>query len=273
MVLRYWKWLSGLVLLLLCVLVVGFLIITDAFRSDDRLTLQPQRSYSQSSYLAYVQPWGAQQYWLGRVWGARSDKMRLDLKAFPDRTRIEWRWPPFGPRNGVGVWGYNHIAYGDYDGGIPLAPVKPMRVRDIKRLQSTHDWDGEFGYGQATVLMEFFLRSNPEDSDSKVLEIGWFLHFPERSQEFVAGSREIGVFTDPQGRDWLVAIDETFCTFSLKSQADLPKGSVDVLAALRWLQAKGLVKGDEWLTGLALGAEPIKGVGHVEVRHWAVDWE
>ena len=242
-------------------------------RDGDRITLRSQNNFSIGSYYAYVQPWGAQSYYIGRLWGEWADSIGVDTETFPNRTRIDWRWPPFSPGNGVGVWGYNHLGYGNYDGGESVKQVVPKRVRDIGELRSEYAWNGNFDYGDASLLLEFYLRSDPADSESKVIEIGWFLHVPDVTRQFVAGSKQIGTYIDPQGRKWRVAMEETFCTFSLVDGQDTRSGSVDMLHALGWLRTRGLVKGDEWLTGVALGAEPVSGVGHVEIERWKVTWK
>lgn len=250
-----------------------FVAATDPFREDDRLPLPARQTFTRGAYYAYGSPWGGEKSWLTKAWSGHADTMWIDLKTYPDNTRIDWRWPPFSPRHGVGVWGYDHVGYGFYDGGQPEKPVPARRVRDIGKLEAHYRWNGDFSWGAATVLMEFYLRTDPQNADAKALEIGWLLHVPSRTRKFIDQSRPVGTYVDPQGRSWAVAIDDKYCTFTLADRQDSASGTVDVKAALMWLQGKGLVRDDLWMTGLALGAEPVSGAGHVEIEHWQVDWK
>lgn len=168
------------------VLAAIFVLATQPFRGDPRLELPPRQTFTRGPYYSYVAPWGGQSSIFTRRWSAHADKMWIDLHSYPNNTRIDWRWPPFSPRNGVGVWGYNHIGYGFYDGGHPEQAVPVHRVRDIRKLAAHYGWDGDFSWGEATVLLEFYLRSNPEDSEAKVIEIGWLMHVPPKTRKFLA---------------------------------------------------------------------------------------
>ncbi|MFC4254220.1 hypothetical protein GRI97_02200 [Altererythrobacter xixiisoli] len=250
----------------------AFVAIVGHVPSDGRVKLKSQRTYTQGNYYAFVQPWGVENSRLMRPWGSVADTVSVDMKAFPGNTSLYWRWPPFTPRNGVGVWGYNHIGFGNYDDGRPEQPIPARQVKDISALAITYDWDGSFRFGEATLLTEFFLRSDPEDAESKGLEVGWFLHVSDRTKKFVDTGKQIGTYTDPDGNAWQVALNEEFCTFSLVGGKDSHKGRIDMLHATRWLMEKGLVKGDEWFTGVAIGTEPISGIGHVDLRDWRVEY-
>jgi len=249
-----------------------FIVATKPFRDDSRIEVPPRQTFTRGPYYAYVAPWGGESSILTRAWSGRADSMAIDLHAYPDNTRVNWRWPPFSPRNGLGVWGYDHIGYGFYDGGQPEQPVPARRVGEIRKLDAQYRWDGDFGWGEATVLLEFYLRSNPKDSEAKVIEIGWLLHVPEKTRRFLESGREIGTYRDRKGQEWRVVLKDKYCTFSLANGADSHSGTVDVPAALAWLKGKGLVRDDLWLTGLAMGAEPVSGAGNVEIARWHVDW-
>jgi hypothetical protein len=270
---RKWaKVVVGMVAAIVLVAATLFVIATQPFRDDSRVEVPPRQTFTRGSYYSYVAPWGGESSVLTRSWSARADSMWIDLHSYPDNTRIDWRWPPFSPRNGVGVWGYNHIGYGFYDGGQPEKPVPARRVGEVRKLNAHYRWDGDFGWGEATVLLELYLRSNPTDSDAKVIEIGWLLHVPPKTRSFLDEGRKVGTYRDTEGQEWRVILQDKYCTFSLVSGADSRSGTVDVPAALAWLKGKKLVRDELWLTGLALGAEPVSGAGHVEIARWHVDW-
>lgn len=254
--------------------IFGVYTYADRTTDDARITLRARQSLSKGSYYGYVQPWGADGTAIGRWWGRNADSLRVSLDTFPNNTTIVWRWPPFKPVNtGGGVWGYDHIGYGDYDGGTPERPVQPRRVDDIRRMQQQFAWTGDFSLGEATLLTEFYLRKDPKDTESRLLEIGWFLHVPAATASFVAKGKPIGIHVDPNGRRWTVARTDDFVTFLPEDGQDVRTGAIDMLAGLTWLKGKGEVSGGEWVTGVAIGSEPFFGVGRVNLSRWSVQFD
>lgn len=261
--------LGALALLIVGAVLVAFVASPD----DDRVAFGAKQPFLKGSYLAYAQPWGGEQITLLRWWSRRADTISVDPARFPDRSTMSWRWPPFRPPNSnVGVWAYNLIAFGNYDDGEVEKPIPPRRVRDIKVLRQRFAWRMTDSIGDANVLTEFYLRSDPKLPDSKVLEIGWFLHVPQASAEFARKARQIGVYTDPQKRRWRVALEGEYLMLQPADGRDVTRGELDMLAALGWLRGKGLVKGDEWFTGAAIGAEPMSGVGSLHLDKWSVTY-
>lgn len=250
----------------------GAVLLPELLDSDDSLVLRGEQPYSTGPYYAFVSPWGAESNPVLRLWGRWADGIRVSSATFPNKTSFTWRWPPFAPTNNAGVWGYNHVGYGFYDGGQPETPVPPRRVSELKVLSQTLSWSGDFARGQTTVLTEFYLRSNPRENEAKLIEIGWLLHMSLESQAFVRGGRQLGAYVDPTGRRWRAALNDTYLTFSPVDGADVTDARIDMLHALRWLQARKLVTGKEWLTGLAIGVEPIKGIGRVDLARWTVEF-
>lgn len=251
------------------VLAAGAIAAIDFRPNDPRIQLRAGQEFTQGNFLAFVSPWGADNALTG-LWGNRADSIRVDPGRFPGNSRISWRWPPFGPPGKLSIWGYDHLAFGDYDGGLPEQAVEPRRLSQIHRFEQAFRWNGNFEYGAATLLTEFYLRNDPVNADNKILEIGWFLHAPEVTRKFVAEGKQIGDYRDPAGRVWQVARNEAYITFLRKDGRDTPEGRLDMFHALRWLAAKGAVEGDPWVTGLALGVEPMKGIGHAEIQQWQV---
>lgn len=262
-------------LAVLALLLGGVVLIAFAAApaNDGRLALHAKQPFLKGSYLAYAQPWGGERIAVLGWWSRRADTISVDPQHFPANTSMSWRWPPFRPPNSnVGVWAYDLIAFGNYDDGEVERPIPPRRVREIKALRQRFAWRLSDTIGEANVLTEFYLRSDSKVADSKVLEIGWFLHVPESSAEFARKSRQVGVFTDARRRRWRVAIDGTYCMIQPADGRDVTSGELDMLAAVRWLTGKGLVKGDEWFTGVAIGAEPMSGVGSLHLDRWSVEY-
>jgi len=251
------------VLVALAAIIAWMLIDT-----DPRIKLRDRQNFSKGEYLAFAVPWGAEGTAM-RHWSDHADTFRVDLEAFPNNTSFRFAWPPWAPAGGVaGVWGYMGVEHGNYDGGAAEAPVPPRRVDDIHVLAQEFAWSSDFRLGVADVLTEFYLRSNPADNESKVIEIGWFLHTPKQTRYFIETGKQIGRFVDAQGRTWQVAQNEKFLTFMPEGGVDVTRGQLDMLAALHWLKAKHVITGREWYTGTAIGVEPFRGIGRLQIDRW-----
>ncbi|WP_185206172.1 hypothetical protein [Sphingomonas sp. NBWT7] len=262
-----------LMLALLVVVVVATPFVSRMGDKGDRITVKTGTTYTAGQYYGVIAPWAVIDRPVMRQWAKLSESMWIDLRAFPANTRFNWAWPPYAPSYGPGVWGYHHLGYGNYDGGAPEKPVTPRRVRDIRILKTAFDWTGDFRFGEATVLSEFYLRRDPGDSESKQIEIGWFFHVSAATRRFVAAGRSLGTYIDPTGRQWRATLQDRFLTFWPSDGRDVATGVLDMRHALGWLTAKGLANPGDWLTGVAIGAEPIKGFGSVDIKRWQVQFQ
>lgn len=258
------------VLAVLAVLIAVTIWATAPKAGGGRFLLRPKSDYTSGPWFAYVSPWGGESLLVMRPWSKIADGISLDLKRMPAETVFQWRWPPINPSFGPGVWGYNHVAYGNYDGGQTEVAVEPIRVRDVRQFRQSFDWSLDAEWGEANVLTEFYLRSDRDDVESRSLEVGWFLHLPDGTRPFFEGAKQVGTFVDPQGRSWRVRIADKFCMFALEDSGDLKKASLDMLASLRWLESRQLVAGEEWLWGVAIGVEPVSGIGEMTLHDWDV---
>ncbi|SFS11000.1 hypothetical protein [Sphingomonas jatrophae] len=235
-----------------------------------QLLVPANTPFSKGPWFAYAAPWGGESMALARPWAPYADAAIVDLKRFPANTVMHWRWPPLQPSNGPGVWGYDQVSYGNYDGGEPEQSAPPIRVKALTALSQAFRWSLANRWGDGNVLTEFYLRSSTTDVEAKTIEIGWFLHTPPRSRQFFNRSRLIGTYRDAQGRRWTVRMADRFCMFAPEQPGDIPQGSLDMLAALRWLQQKRVITGEEWMWGVAIGVEPVSGIGRFTLQDWRV---
>jgi hypothetical protein len=266
------KWLRivlGAVVLMLLALALA-VWLTRATAGPGEIVLPAKTPFTKGPHFAYAQPWGGEAVTLTKAWAPHADALVINLAQFPRNTRIHWRWPPITAGFGPGVWGYNAVMYGDYDGGPPEVPIKPIRVRDLRDLRQAFSWRMSNSLGDGNVLTEFYLRSSTTDVNAKVLELGWFFHMPDSTRKFFDTAAPVGVFTEPSGRRWMVRIADKFCMFGPERPQDITSGTLDMLAALRWLQQKKRITGNEWMSGLALGVEPVIGIGDMTVERWSV---
>lgn len=266
------KWLRRIAAIgVVVLLALGVLLwATRPSPGPGQLVLPAKTAFTKGSYFAYAQPWGGETNPVLKYWAPYADSLVLDLKHFPNNTQVHWRWTPLKASFGPGVWGFDGVMHGNYDGGLPEQPVTPVRVRDLKMLRQSFAWRISETYGSGNVLTEFYLRSNVDDNESKVLEIGWLLHMPPSTRKFFEISAPVGLYVDAQGRRWMVRIAEKFCMFAPEKPGDVRSGTIDMLAALKWLQSKGRIKGDEWMSGSGLGVEPVNGFGKFTIERWAI---
>lgn len=266
---KVWRWAVGG--LAACVAIGAAAVWSTAARpGPGQVVVAAKTPYSQGLYFAYAQPWGGERSALTRWWAPHADTIAVDLKRFPDNTTTHWRWLPFSPRSGPGVWSYQAVMHGNYDGGEPEEAIPPARVNAVRRFSQDFAWSIDNRYGDANVLTEFYLRSSPTDPDAKLLEVGWLLHAPAHSRRYFEAAQLVGRYTDPQGRAWEVRRDGKFCMFAPQIPGDVTSGTIDMRAALAWLQRTGTIRGDEWLWGVAFGSEAIKGIGGLSISHWSV---
>jgi hypothetical protein len=234
------------------------------------IVLGAQVPYTHGPWFAYTRAWGGEMVPIMKYWAPYADKVVLEPKKFPNETTIYWRWPPITAKFGPGVWGYSAVMHGNYDGGETDERVPPVRVRDVHQFSQSFAWTLSNDFGDGNVLTEFYLRSSDTDPDAKLLEIGWFLHMPATSNKFFKNADDWGTFVAPDGTRWEVRTEDKFCMFAPEKGGDIRSGTLDMAAALRWLQAQKRITGDEWLWGVSMGVESVDGIGHFKVDRWSV---
>ena len=247
---------------------------TTAVAGDTALiVLLDRQPYFQGSYGAYASPWSADSepaLLHGRDY---ADTITIDPLTFPDGTLISTRWPLAKPKK-AGVWGYHALSFGNYDGGLPPAAVKPREVRHIRRLRETFAfrYDGSASFN---LLNEFYLTSRPGDAAAKVIEVGVLLHAPASSMAFVRAGNRIATFDDGAGRVWLITRTGSYVTIARQDGTDLPHGTIDLKPILALLVRFHVITGREWFNGIAFGTEPTDeaGVTRLHIDHWRVDYD
>ncbi|WBH15335.1 hypothetical protein [Sphingomonas radiodurans] len=238
---------------------------------SDQIVLPSKTPFTKGRFFAFAMPWAGETVTILKPWAPHADAVVLNLSEFPNKSVVHWRWPPLVPHFGLGVWGYNAVMYGNYDGGVPEKPVAPIRVRDLKELRQSYSFRLSNRFGDGNVLTEFYLRSSTTNVHAKVIEIGWFFHMPPNTRAYFDSATPVGRYVDEQGRRWMVRIGEKFCMIAPEQPQDLPMtGTLDMLPVLRWLQQKGRISGNEWMSGIALGVEPVSGIGTMSIDRWPV---
>jgi len=238
--------------------------------SAPAVVLQDRQPFYRGSYQAFASPWSTY-FETNLVHGVDyRDTIIVRPDRFPDGTLFDSIWPQRAPAKS-GVWGYNALSFGNYDGGRPPRPVTPRHVMDIRRL------DESFAFRYAgsphfNLLTEFYLTSKAGDETAKLFEIGFFLHTPQTTATFARAGALIGGYRDRQGRAWTVHRQGTYFMIIPAGGEDVPAGTIEIAPLLSWLMQKRILNGTEWFNGLAFGIEPGPGGGHTRlvVDRWRV---
>ncbi|WP_293978811.1 hypothetical protein [Sphingobium sp.] len=238
------------------------------------IVIPDKQNYFQGSYMAFASPWAAMFDTRLKAGEHFRDEIVVQPATFPDGTTIRTRWPVARPEKS-GVWGYHFVAYGHYDGkDPPPGAIPPKQVRDIAEFRQSFRFSYRYS-PNFNLLNEFYLTRLPGDMTDKLFEIGFFLHVPPVTMDFI---RAVGVdegdYTDSEGRHWGISRHEKFIRIYPKDGRDVREGTIDVREFLKALVARKVITGQEWFNGIAFGTEPVAGAGQTEIdiHRWKVDF-
>jgi hypothetical protein len=237
--------------------------------------LEDKAFYTKGSWIAYAAPWSTD------VKGGPAlrhgvdyaDEIAVQPGTFPANAEFSWHWPLLPPKH-TGVYGYNAVSFGSYDGGMPQTPIPPRQVKAIETLWEAFRFAMPRSIGDFNVLTEFFLAEK-DSGEPKVGEVGFFLHAAKSAIPFADAGEQLGAFTDATGRSWKVGKQTAphGPYYMFIPAGDVLEGTIDFKSALDFLRAKGQVTGKEWFTGLAFGIEPVAGSGSVRVENLSVTYK
>lgn len=239
--------------------------------AETPVILADKEFYTKGNYIAYAAPWST---YSGAGAALKQgvdfvDEIAVQPDAFPANVEFSWHWP-LTPAKSTGVYGYNALSFGSYDGGVPQSPIAPRQVKEIGTLAETFCFEMARPVGDFNVLTEFFLTKKA--GGEKVAEIGCFLRAAKSAIAFANAGEQLGTYTDASGRAWKVAVQSAPAGpyYMFIPTAPVLSGSFDFKAALDFLRAKGRLTGEEWFNGLAFGVEPVAGSGSLRVRSLSV---
>jgi len=243
--------------------------------ADDKPRVLGDREfYTRGNFIAWAGPWSTD-FGPGKEMKHGvdfADEIAFDPGTFPSKVEFSWHWPLKAPAH-TGVYGYNAVSFGSYDGGLPEQAVTPRQIEAITALTETFRFTMARPIGEFNVLSELFLTTEP--AGTKVGEVGFFLHASESAMTFAEAGEQLGDYLDAAGRSWKVAKQPAphgpFYLFI--PNGDVLEGTVDFKAALEFLRGKGHITGKEWFNGLAFGVEPVTGSGSMRLEKWELTYE
>ena len=236
--------------------------------------LRDRESFEVRGYSAQPLPWSVDELdsCRGMVAGTDySNSIRIEQSTFPDDVVIEWAWPPHLPLGGY-FWGYNYLAFGDYNGDRPgiIAPVKVKDLHDCF-IEATYLLDSG-GHGH-NVLCDIFLTGRPNDMRSVVGELGVLLFPGEDDIAFLQHGKNLGVYRDQHG-EWR-AVNAGLNPMGVPYYVLVPQparrimGKLDLRSMMAFLIGCGAFDGHVWCNGIALGVEPHQGSGRVSIQRFS----
>lgn len=238
------------------------MLASAAFAQSQFLVKKDFQFFTKNSFSSYASPWSTFTIKTLRSGIDYWDTVTIDPTQFPNNTTIRTKWPTTVPS--TGVWGYHHIAFGNYDGGLVQQPIAPLQVNAIKQLQES--WS--FAYSSSpnfNLLNEFYLTSRPGDATAKVIEIGIFQHVPAATQRYVDSLTPIGTYQEAQGRTWRITRVNNFVMLTPTTPGDILTGTFDFRALLLSLKGRKIITGNEWFNGLGFGSEPTAGADYTAI--------
>lgn len=248
------------------ILIVLALLCLPALARAQTTTLPDATWWSQGSWLAYAAPWGKGELVAGRDF---ADTITVVPETFPARTVIRWQWPL---TDGT-VRGYNHVAYGNYNGGAVRTPVESVRIADARTMTYDFDITVNPSIGEFNVMHEDFLQ---KPDGTKAIEVAWMHQVGGSALQWIKRYPRLTDHVDRYGRTWTAYLtpsgpsypDIKFAIFVPES--DVLVGRIDKLAGYRSLIRDGAMRGDEVWTGTATGVEPISGSGSILINSLSV---
>lgn len=192
-------------------------------------------------------------------------------EVVPGKAYFEWTLPEEDPV-AAGVYGYNHIAIGNYDGNWSEEEITPRQLYTITDLtiNSTVSITDE----HSSALDEFWLTEEGHENDGtsvgSLAEIGLIRLFQTHALSFFESGATVGTYVD-EG----VTYEVKDCGVNAQGSKYYLCGRLDrgeIQGPFKWhkyfelLMNEGLPVGDGYINGIAMGVEPRYGNGTANVR-------
>lgn len=172
-----------------------------------------------------------------------------------------WTFPPFQPP--AGVWAYPEVYWGSRVGAI--SDEFSAQVSNIAKLEVDYAVRSANSATDTNVMMEIWTTdaSGRIKTEIAVNVYGWAVPNGEPyADDSFSGTRTVNY-------NWQTP-DSTHTYVIYRTAADKLSGAVDFGSILRDLVADGIVAPTDYVSGVELGAEMIRGQGALQIDHFEV---
>lgn len=196
--------------------------------------------------------------------------------SFPDGNPSEARWWE-APWDKYPVLSYPTLTAGrdTWEDYATTNKEFPVQVKDVKSLKVDFDYDlGKNPEGH-NVAFSLWTKPDPnavgqniQDEVMVWVHTGWFGPDGKDTAVFSDGLGTAHIFHEPEennsvGRNW----DYT----AVQYDKDIRSGQLDLGGIIDRLEKTGVLKGDDWISGVQLGAEVTNGSSSLTVNNLDVN--
>lgn len=222
----------------------------NSFSAVSPIIIGDSTNYTSGAYNGFLAPFGGTEV-------TPNQMVISNPGQFPNDVTISWN---YSGTPCVGVCAFLAIDYGNYSGTVTQVPVTPVQVNNLNAASETHNLTFGGTLSGYDVIDDTFLYADSGGmTRSKEVEV--FLHTNTQVANFVAGAPSQFSTTEViSGITWTVAC---YCSggtpdilFMPTNQADVTNATLDLKAMYLYAKSQGAITGNEWFTGMALGAEP-----------------
>jgi hypothetical protein len=187
-------------------------------------------------------------------------------------TTIAWSWP--NTPAGYNVYSYPAVFYGDYAGfNAPANNVAAEQINSLKTLTLSQNVSFSGQTDQYDGMYDGYTTSKPDGDSSTVLhETEVYIHSPGYVQDWIENLPQ-NHFTDSQGLQWTIATQGNIVIFAPSDFRDLTNSTIDFKGLLQAAVADGVMSGNEYFNGIALGNEPREGSGSMTIHSMSVNYD
>jgi hypothetical protein len=187
-------------------------------------------------------------------------------------TTIAWSWPQTPA--GYNVYSYPAVFYGDYPGfNAPANNVASEQINSLKTLTLSQNVSFTGQTDQYDGMYDGYTTSKPDGDSSTIQhETEVYIHSPGYVQDWIENLPQHH-FTDSQGLDWTIATQGNIVIFAPSDFRDLTNYTTDFKGLLQAAVADGVMSGNEYFNGIALGNEPREGSGSMTIHSFQVNYD
>ena len=187
-------------------------------------------------------------------------------------TTITWSWP--NTPAGYNVYSYPAVFYGDYAGfNAPANNVTAEQINSLKTLTLSQNVSFSGQTDQYDGMYDGYTTSTPDGDSSTVQhEVEVYIHSPGYVQDWIQNLPQHHV-TDSQGLQWTIATQGNIVIFAPSDFRDLTNYTTDLKGLLQAAVADGVMSGNEYFNGIALGNEPREGSGSMTIHSLSVNYD